>query len=168
MSIFTLFFASVVSFGLSEARAMDLSSLGGSGVKEYLGINKKAWVYRTCKVIIMGTENTPVVYLSVSDSHNSYSFWTYSESFASGSGGNETSVAISDSMNLVYDGSFPEHRKQYNNVVKTSGTQDISEMILEADSGRRLKSVYFRHMSSSMGKTLNEVLCADLRQMPIR
>jgi len=45
--------------------------------------------------------------------------------------------------------------------------QMLMNSLVTTDAGNILNSAYFRHMSASLGKNLNEVFCADLRLLRI-
>ena len=138
----------------------NLESLGLSGVQVFHGVNRSAWFQRDCKLVIMGTERSPVLYVSLSDSENNYTFWTYHPSFASGPGYDAFSVNLSDSMNLVAGSGG----KIFSNLVEDSAEHNISEMILSSDSATgKLSKVMFRHLSPAKGKVLSEIFCDSLK-----
>jgi len=144
-------------------RQIQLEDLGGSGVKIFDGRNERAWIQKSCKIVIMGTEKHPVAYLSVLDSQNSYTFWTsLNSSFATGSGGSLSRVAVSDVMIFAENGG-QFGRRGYSNIAQGK-QKNISEVILSTDPlTGALQSVHLRHLDPKEGMVLNEVLCTKLK-----
>lgn len=165
MTSFNLFFLAFISFSTplsAMASEFELRHFGGAGTKIYDGTNEAAWIYKDCKVIIMGTKKTPVMYVAISDSQNTYSFWTHNPSFATGSGGDSVSVSISDAMALVYD-SGDGKSKSYKNLVDDSSKPHIVEAKLRASLfDSKLMLVQLAHHDTSTASLANKITCSNL------
>lgn len=141
------------------ANQVTLESLGGEGTKIYNGVNRKAWIYKDCKVTIAGSRKTPVIFVSVSDSESSFDYWTHSKTFAASPGYDAWSATASDNMNQILDDQGTKIPGRFSNT--SAGQGGISSLIFQVSpKTKALEQVEF----SYYGQPKNtEILCTDLK-----
>ena len=151
----TLLFSSSVF-----ANQVTLPDLGGNGVKIYDGVNRKAWVYKDCKVTIVGSSKTKVIQVTIQDSADAFVYWTYSPTFASSPGFDAWSATASDNMNQVVDENTSAKDSHVYSNTSSSRNGGISSAIFRvSESTNALTSVEFNYHGQPDNR---EILCTDL------
>lgn len=142
-----------------------LKDFGGNEAQTYYGTNESVWFKRSCKVQILGIPSTPVVMISVADSDNLYTLWTFSPTFQSDFGGDSLSVAATDSIRQIQDGSS-SGRSIYDNSKRSDTEESSLEIKLRASlfTGK-LMMVQLKHLDLSKKVVGNEITCTDLKRV---
>lgn len=134
-----------------------LEDFGGAGTRIYWGRDFRSMFLSACQVIIMGTEKTPVVLISLKDASNVYSFWTHSPTFKTSSQ-NEWLASANDKMEIVPE-SLDGNRKIYTNLSENE-SEGFAEIHVYKDQTGTISQVDLEHTIG--GKLDNRVSCRNL------
>ncbi len=139
-------FASIVTFSATVAVANGVE-LGKPGTQTYYGTNAAAWISRSCKVVVMSTEKTPLSYVSIADSAKDFIFWSYSPTLAVQKDSSDR-ISLSDNMHAV-----PESEDVFSNVAKGSG--GIAQALLHLGPTGELKRVEYKYFADGSTHSIN-------------